>query len=152
MRIMSPTTSPTFGAPVLGQTEKALNAILSRELAGTGLTEPLWVTLTVTVGGGGTVDRDELIAQLAGVFRVSKAEAESRIAELEAAQLLQSSDGERSPVEVTESGRQLHGEIRGAVTEITQRLWGDLPAEDLAIAGRVLDTILARADAELTGV
>jgi hypothetical protein len=37
------------------------------------------------------------------------------------------------------------------VTEITQRLWGDLPAEDLAIAGRVLGTVLVRANAELAG-
>jgi hypothetical protein len=29
-------TSPAFGTPVIGQTEKALNAILARQLAGTG--------------------------------------------------------------------------------------------------------------------
>jgi hypothetical protein len=46
------TTTPTFGAQVLGQTEKALNAILARQLAGTGLTEPQWVTLTLTVVSG----------------------------------------------------------------------------------------------------
>jgi hypothetical protein len=31
---------PAFGTQVIGQTEKALNAILERQLAGTGLTEP----------------------------------------------------------------------------------------------------------------
>jgi hypothetical protein len=41
------------------------------------------------------------------------------------------------------------GEVRTAVTQITERLWGDVPAEDLATAGRVLSTVLARANAEL---
>jgi hypothetical protein len=142
-------TTPTFSAPVLGQTEKALNAILDRQLAGTGLSEPQWVTLTLTVASGGTVDRDQLIGRVAGALKVSEAEAQGRITELAAAQLLQAPDGEGSPVKVTDTGQQLHGQIRTAVTEITQRLWGDLPADDLATAGRVLSTVLARANAEL---
>jgi hypothetical protein len=146
---MSTATTPTFGAPLLGQTEKALNAILGRHLAGTGVTEPQWVTLTLTVMSGGTVERDQLIARVAGGLRVSGAEAEARIAELAAAGLLRASGDERSPVEVTQAGSELHTRIRGAVTEITQRMWGDLPAEDLATAGRVLSTVLERADAEL---
>ena len=36
-----------------------------------------------------------------------------------------------------------------AIAGITQRLWGDLPAEDLATAGRVLAIITDRANAEL---
>ncbi|WP_164842402.1 hypothetical protein [Actinoplanes solisilvae] len=39
-----------FGAQLIGRTEKALNALLERELSGTGLTEPQWVALTLTVG------------------------------------------------------------------------------------------------------
>jgi hypothetical protein len=54
-------------------------------------------------------------------------------------------------VKPTDAGQQLHGQIRTAVTQITQRLWGDLPAEDLATAGRVLSTVLTRANAELAG-
>jgi DNA-binding MarR family transcriptional regulator len=142
-------TTPTFGAPVLGQTEKALNAILERQLAGTGLTEPQWVTLTLTVVGGGTVDRDQLVGLVAGVLKVSEAQAQAHIAELASAQLLRAPDGDESPVTLTDAGRQLHGRIRTAVTEITERLWGDLPADDLATAGHVLSTVLERANAEL---
>ena len=47
------------------------------------------------------------------------------------------------------AAQQLHSRIRTAITEITQRLWGDLPAEDLATAGRVLAIITERANAEL---
>lgn len=122
---------------------------LDRQLAGTGLTEPQWVTLTLTVASGGTVDRDQLIGRVAGVLKVSQAEAQAHITELAAAQLLQAPDGEGSPVKLTDAGQQLYGQIRTAVTQITQRLWGDVPAEDLATAGRVLSTVLARANAEL---
>jgi hypothetical protein len=55
--------------------------------------------------------------RVAGVLKVTEAaaRAQAQIADLAAA-------------------RQLHGRIRIAVTQITQRLWGDLPAEDLASA------------------
>jgi hypothetical protein len=145
-------TTPTFGTQVLGQTEKALNAILKRQLAGTGLTEPQWVTLTMTLASDGAFDHEQLTVRVAGVLKVSEADAQARIAELAAARLLEVPDDEGSPVKVTDAGKQLHGEIRAAVTQITQRLWGDLPVEELATAGRVLSTILARADAELAGV
>jgi DNA-binding MarR family transcriptional regulator len=143
------TPAPTFGTPILGQTEKALNAILGRQLAGTGLTEPQWVILTMTAAGGGPVDAGELARQVAGVLKVGQAEAQARIAELAAAQLLHAVDGDGTPVTLTDTGRRVHGEIRSAVTQITHRLWGDLPEEDLATAGRVLSTVLARANTEL---
>jgi DNA-binding MarR family transcriptional regulator len=143
--------TPTFGAQVIGQTEKALNAILDRHLAATGLTEPQWVTLTLTVISGGAVDRDELIRRVADGLKVSEAQARARITELAAAQLLDAPDDESSPVKLTDAGQRLYGEIRAAVTPLTERLWGDLPAEDLAVTGRVLSTILARANAELGG-
>jgi hypothetical protein len=144
-------TSTPFGAQLLGQTEKTLNAILDRELAGTGLTEPEWVTLVLTVAIGEAIDRDQLIGRVAGAVKVSEEEAQTRVDKLTTAGLLQVGDGENPPVQVTDAGDQVHARIRGAITPITERLWGDLPAEDLATAGRVLNTILARANAELTG-
>jgi hypothetical protein len=53
------------------------------------------------------------------------------------------------PVRLTAAGTQVFGQIQAAVTEVTQRLWGDLPAEDLATAGRVLSIVTERANAEL---
>jgi DNA-binding MarR family transcriptional regulator len=144
-------TYPTLSTQVIGQAEKTLNAILDRQLAGTGLTESQWVTLTLTAASGGTVDRDQLIGRVAGALKVSEAAAQARVTELAAAQLLQPPDGEGAPVKLTDAGQQLHGQIRSAVTQITQRLWGDLPADDLATAGRVLTIVTARANAELAG-
>src|SRR3954464_8495538 len=97
-------TSPTFGTPVIGQTEKALNAILDRHLAGTGLTEPQWVTLTLTVVAGGTIDRAELIRRVSGATQFSQASAAERITELTAAGFLR--DGGDGRLQVTDEGQR----------------------------------------------
>ncbi len=141
-------TTPAFGAQILGQTEKALNAILDRQLAGTGLTEPDWITLTLTAASGGALGRDQLASQVAGALKVSPAMAQARITGLAAAQLLQTG-GDEPLVTLTGAGQQLHGRIRAAVTGITERMWGDLPPADLVTAGRVLSVVLDRANAEL---
>jgi hypothetical protein len=52
-------------------------------------------------------------------------------------------------VTVTATARRLHSQIGATIAGITQRLWGDLPADDLATAGRVLAIITERANAEL---
>lgn len=149
------TTAPTFGAALIGQTEKALNAILDRQLAGTGLTEPQWVTLTLTVTGGGTADRAELIRRVAAAAKFSPSAVADHITELTAAGLLRDDgDGDGGGgdrVQVTDEGQARWTRIRTTLGPITQDLWGDLPAEDLAAAGRVLATVLARADAVLAG-
>ena len=139
---------PTFSTRVIGQTEKTLNAILGRELAGTGLTEPQWVILTLAVTGGGAADRDRFTSMVADALKISEAEAKARIADMVTAQQLNIT-GQGSAVTVTGTAQQLHSRIRAAITEITQQLWGDLPAEDLATAGRVLAIITERANAEL---
>lgn len=139
---------PTFSTRVIGQAEKTLNAILGRELAGTGLTEPQWVILTLAVTGGGAADRDRFTSMVADALKISEAEAKARVANMVTAQQLIIT-GQGSAVTVTGTAQQLHSRIRAAITEITQQLWGDLPAEDLATAGRVLAIITERANAEL---
>jgi hypothetical protein len=141
-------TYPSLSTRVIGQTEKTLNAILNRQLAGTGLTESHWVILTLALASGGTVKRDPFTRQVAGALKISEAQAQARIAELVAARQLQDAR-EGSAMAVTDAAQQLHGRIRDVISEITQRLWGDLPAEDLDTAGRVLSIITERANAEL---
>ena len=140
-------TYPPVSTQVIGQTEKALNAILNKLLSGTGVTEPQWVTLVLAASGGEPVSHEEFAGRMAGALHVSAAEARARIGELAAARLLRAENG--APVQLTEAGRQLVSRIRGQVGQITQRLWGDLPPEDLQIAGRVLGIITSRANAEL---
>ena len=138
-------TNTSFTPQVLGETEKALNAILYRELTAVGLTEHQWIALRLTVTAGGEIPRAQLVGRLGGVLKVDPAEAEARVDDLVAGGLLEPSAEGR--VAVTEAGAQLHARIRAAVSEITERLWGDLPAGDLETTGRILMTILGRANA-----
>jgi hypothetical protein len=51
-------------------------------------------------------------------------------------------------VTLTELGQASYGQVRRAIDALTARLF-DLPAEDLATAGRVLSIVTTRANAEL---
>jgi hypothetical protein len=139
---MSPT--PTFTTAVLGQTENALNAILERRLDG-AITERQWVALVLTAMGAGAEGRDALVARVTGALKVSEAQAQADLDALVAAEFVTAG----SPVGVTDAGSDFYDRIRADVTAITARMWGDLPAADLDTAGRVLSTILERANAEL---
>jgi hypothetical protein len=108
------------------------------------------VTLTIAIMSRGTIDRSAFVSRVTDALKISHTEAHARIEELAATRLFELPQDDSSPVSVTDAGRQLHWRIRTNVTEITQRLWGDLPPDDLATAGRVLGTVLDRASAVLT--
>lgn len=142
--------TPAFSARLIGETEKTLNAILDRHLAGSGLTEQHWITLTLAIVSGGSIDRDELVRHVVSGAKFSEQDVRARVSELVGRQLL---DDSTSPeVTVTDVGTQLHAQIRAANAELTERLWGDLPADELATTGRVLGIVLERANAELARV
>lgn len=143
----APSSVHAFGTPVIGQTEKALNAILQRQLAGTGLTEPHWVTLTLAVVSGPTLPAKQLTDRVVGAAKLSEAAAAELVIDLDAFGLLRVASG--GSVTVTDAGHKQWSAIRAAITTITDGLWGDLPAEELAIAARVLSTVLGRANALL---
>lgn len=144
-------TDATFSTALVGQAESAFGAILDRELAGTGLSAPQWITLSVALAGGGTVERGQLVERVARARRVDSPEVQAYVDDLIAAQLVQATGETAGPVTVTEAGRQLHRRVSTAVTDVTRRLWGDLAAEDLAAAARVLSAVLVRAEQELAG-
>jgi hypothetical protein len=139
---------PPISTRVIGQTEKTLNAILDRQLTGTGLTEAGWLILTLAVTGDPAAGRDAFTRQIADNLKISKDSAAELMAGLIAAGHLRADDDGSAPT-ATASAARTHARIRGNVMEITQRLWGDLPAQDLAVAGRVLTIITERANAEL---
>jgi hypothetical protein len=142
-------TSPPFSTQLLGQTEKAANAILHRLLAEPGLTEPQWVTLVITATSAGTLDHGELTEAVADALKLGHPEAEARVGELALLGLVRIPDDDHAPVRLTDDGERHYAHVSAATTEIVQRLWGDLPAQDLATAGRVLSTVLTRANTEL---
>jgi DNA-binding MarR family transcriptional regulator len=96
--------------------------------------------------------RNGLVERVAGALKRGRADAQAHVSGLADARLIDSASDPGSPVSLTEQGQRLYASVRGQAAEITQRLWGDLPPEDLAAAGRVLSTVLARAESELDGI
>ncbi|MCO8269391.1 hypothetical protein M1L60_02165 [Actinoplanes sp. TRM 88003] len=127
-----------FGAQLIGRTEKALNALLERALAGTGLTEPQWVALTLTV----TAEGADPTPRIAHSLRIGEPAAGRRLTELADLGLVRAA-------EPTAHGRAVWQAVRTQTGRATDELWGDLPEADRLTAARVLNTVLARADAVL---
>ena len=140
-------TTPPF-AQLIGQTEKTLNAILGRLLAG-AVSEPEWVALVLIAGSGGTADRDEFTSRVAQALKTDRQTAAHHVGQLAAKGLVLTAPQADSAVTLTEDGHRLLGRIRKQTGDVTERLWGDLPQPDLDVAGRVLSTVLERAEADL---
>ena len=143
---MNPQPAPSFSPRLIGQTEKALNAILARELDGTGLSEPGWVLLKLAQAAGGRLGRQELVVQAQAAAKFDRQRTEAEIESLLSADLLAA---EGSVVVLTDDARALQARVGSSVDEITGQLWGDLSDADLATAGRLLATVLGRANEEL---
>jgi hypothetical protein len=143
MNVQTPTE---FGPSLIGQTEKALDAILIRELEGTGVSAAGWVVLKLASGPDGRLSRQDLVerANVQAKFAPEKSEAE--IADLLSLGMLDTDGDELAP---TPPARELQARVIATTDSIRARLWGDLPEADLATAGRVLKTALTRANAEL---
>jgi DNA-binding MarR family transcriptional regulator len=147
--------SPALNPQVIGQTERALGAVMTPLLARSGTSFEQWLVLTITMSGGGALGRDQLTARIAGARKIDKSTVLTAIDELADAGLLaargpaEPSAEDRSAVELTDAGRARYQQIRSAVDEVTGRLFGGFPADDLATAARILATVTDRANAEL---
>ncbi|HEX4463515.1 MAG TPA: hypothetical protein VH042_02605 [Solirubrobacterales bacterium] len=143
---MNAQTPTAFGPALIGQTEKALDAILVRELDGTGLSPSGWVILKLAEGAGGRLARQEL-ADLGTVQ--AKFDTEKSTDAIESTLSLGLLEADGGDVALTPAARELQARVVGTTDEIRDRLWGDLPEADLVAAGRVLATALRRANVEL---
>lgn len=137
------TTIPNlpFGTQLIGRTEKTLGALLDRILQDSGLSEPEYVAMRVCSDRAGS-QRADIEAQLATVFRKGEDHAAALLDRLIAAGVIED-DASRS-LRLTAAGGALRDRIAAETDVITERLWGDLPAEDLSVAARVLTTVLRR--------
>jgi DNA-binding MarR family transcriptional regulator len=146
---MTTTATLTLNPQIVGQAENAHLPLLNRALAGTGTTKNQWVALSLTTAAGGAVDRDQLVGRITGALKIDNAAAQAAITELTASALLEDLPGEGGRVGLTDTGRALFHQIRSASSAVIARAYGDIPAEDLATAARVLTLITARLNAEL---
>jgi hypothetical protein len=126
-------TTPLNGQ-IIGQAERATRAVLDRLLADMPFTD--WVAINLSATGG----PDDLAGRLATGLRIDPAPI---LAGLVDAGLLTAGGA------LTPAGRARYDDISAGLADITARLYGDLSAEDLAVAGRVLITVTNRARAEL---
>ena len=132
-------TTP-FGPQLIGETEKTLNALLGRFLAGTELTEPQWVTLRLADLLGGTGGAAGLTAAVAN--RGHFPDATALVTGLTDRGLL---DNGR----LTPAGRRVTAAVQDTITTETAPIWDDLPADDVTAATRVLNEVVTRARALL---
>ena len=142
--------APSFNPQLIGQTENALRAILNRQLAGTGVSYAQWVALLLTASAAESSDREQLAGRVAHALKIDHSAAESHFQALASSGLIETGRESSSPITVTPVGQRLVDHVRAQAGGITERLWADLPSADLAAAGRVLSTVLVRAEAELS--
>jgi DNA-binding MarR family transcriptional regulator len=139
--------TPNPNPQIIGHAENALRAILNRVLARTGGSSYQdWVALNLTAAGGGAIDPDQLVGRLTGALKIDDAAAQTAIAELTAAHLL---NDQGSRIGLTDTGQTRYRQIRSDLDQTNARLFGELSADDLATAGRVLSVLTDRANAEL---
>jgi hypothetical protein len=139
---------PPVSTRLIGETESALGALLAPLLAEAELTFLQWVVLSLTTAGGKSgpgIARNQLVDRITNVRKVDAADASAAISELENAAALVTTGGQ---VTLTDAGQASYNQVRARVDEITDHVF-DLPAEDLAAAGRILATITARANTVL---
>jgi hypothetical protein len=122
----------SFGPQLLGETEKALNVLLRRSLAGSELDEEQWVTLRVASQHDGPVGT--LAARVAD--RAQFQNTDRLVAQLEQKGLIAN---ERP----TPQGNALLRDVLGGNANI----WQDVPDADAA--ARALSTVLERARAAI---
>ncbi|MFJ3883308.1 MarR family transcriptional regulator [Streptomyces sp. NPDC090077] len=140
------TTAPTLNARVIALAHHAARTLAEGALTRHGITFHQSVTLRAVSAAGGSVPHDELVAEIRDSLKTTEPLVRTVVGELLTAGLLAQED---SLLHLTETGRDLYGTTAAATAEIAARLYADIPAGDLAVAGRVLTLITDRANAEL---
>ncbi|PZG88148.1 MarR family transcriptional regulator [Streptomyces sp. NTH33] len=143
------TTAPVADARALGLAHYAARGVLEHVLARHGVTFQQQIALRAAVTADAPQTPDDLVAQVRGSLKVDPADIRATLDELLARQLLVADGAHLRP---TDAGRELVAAVGAETAPITARVWGGIPAEDLAAAGRVLALVTERANAELAAL
>ncbi|GAB2921158.1 MarR family transcriptional regulator [Streptomyces heilongjiangensis] len=145
----TPTASSVSGR-VIALAHYAARAALETVLARYDLTFQQSVVLRVVAVADGPVAREAVVDQVVDSLKIGAAEVRGVLAELAAAELVaDAGDGEPGLVAVTDAGREVHARTTAETGVVSARIYAGIPAEDLAVAGRVLGLVTDRANAEL---
>ncbi|MDT4925642.1 MAG: hypothetical protein QOG01_3355 [Pseudonocardiales bacterium] len=124
----------TFGPQLIGETEKTLQALLRRALAGTGLDERHWVALRLAAQPDGTALRDRVSD------RAHFDDADELVSALQQRHLV----ADDVP---TADGRAMLERVLTRSAALSGPIWDDV--EDADAAARALTAVLARARSAL---
>jgi hypothetical protein len=124
----------TFGPQLLGQTEKTLNALLGRALAGIGLSERLWISLRLADQPDAMTLRERI------ADRARFDDTDQLVTELERRELVVDDAPTAAGHEMLETGLARSAAISGPI-------WDGI--DDADAAARALSVVLGRARAAL---
>lgn len=132
----------------IGQAERAMGALLERQIEGARLSFVEWTAL-VHLDVAGPLTPDELVRRQVNGRVASEAEARAAAEGLLSRGLIALADGGDTPLVLTDAGEAVYRPVRRTVGSITDGLYGDLPPGDLEATHRTLAEIKRRADARL---
>ncbi|WP_028048309.1 hypothetical protein [Cellulomonas sp. URHD0024] len=134
----------TLNGQIIGQAERATRTLLELHLRETGLAFETWVAVNQVHSGVG--GREALVVRLVRGLKIDAEAARDTVDAVIASGLV--AVGEER-LTLTAEGLQKYAVVSEEIASITARLYGDVPPEDLAVAGRVLSLVTERANAEL---
>ena len=149
MTTTASTTAPLADARALGLAHYAARGVLEHVLARHGVTFQQQIALRAAVSADAPQAPDELVTQVRGSLKADPADIRATLDELLVKRLLVADGAHLRP---TDAGRELLAAIGAETAPVTARIWGGIPAEDLAAAGRVLSLVAERANAELAAL
>ena len=140
------TDAPTLTGRDIGLAERATRAVLDTLLAQNATTFEQWVVLNLAGGDGGSVARNTLVQRIAFALKIDEPAASAAVDQVVYAGFATTSGGQFVLTPTRTARFERVGDASAAVTE---RLYGDLPIDELATARRVLSIITERANSEL---
>ncbi|MFJ6841555.1 MarR family transcriptional regulator [Streptomyces griseoluteus] len=149
MTTTAPATAPSADARALGLAHYAARGVLEHVLARHGLTFQQQVVLRAAATADAPQTPDDLIIQVQVSLKADPADLRATLDELLARQLLVE-DG--AHLRSTDTGHELLAAVGAETAPLSARIWGGIPAEDLAAAGRVLALVTERANTELAAL
>jgi hypothetical protein len=146
------TVTPPLTGQDIGRAHYATRAVLTTRMGWSDADFTAWVALNQLDLTGPELTGADLVDAVVAGLRVQPAVAREAVAHLQRSGLVDAgSGGPADRIAITPAGAEQVREVRAVVGSITQRLYGGLPADDLAVARRVLAEVTARAEAELAG-
>ncbi|MFJ8597514.1 MarR family transcriptional regulator [Streptomyces shenzhenensis] len=142
-------TVPAADSRALGLAHYAARGVLEHVLARHGITFQQQIALRAAVSADVPQTPDALVAQVRDSVKADPDDIRATLDELLAKGLLVADGAHLRP---TAAGRELIPAVSAETAPITARIWGGVPAEDLAAAGRVLALVKDRANAELAAL